>query len=92
MLLNSVEQSQLISDNYCSGVSYSSLKFDYGDWCVLYLRVADDYNERFYVRKLSCPAGFVEINKICECDPMTCAHTHVQTHTLYDFSNKLCLV
>ena len=70
VLLNFVEQSQLISDNYCSGVSYSSLKFDYGDWCVLFLRIADDYNERFYIRKLSCPPGFIEINKKCECDPM----------------------
>ena len=70
MVLNFYEQSQLIIDNYCSELSYSSLKFDYGDWCELFLGVAHDYDKRFYVRKLCCPPGFVEINKICECDPI----------------------
>ena len=63
VVLNFYEHSQLISDNYCSELSYSSLIFDYGDWCVLFLRVANHYNDTFYIRKLSCPPGFVEINK-----------------------------
>ena len=69
---NFIEQSQLITDNYCSELSYSSLKFAYGDWCMLFLRlrVADDYDERFYIRKLSCPPGFVEKKNICQCDPL----------------------
>ena len=69
VLLSVIEQSQLISANYCSELSYSSLAFAYGNWCMLFLRVADD-EERFYIRKLTCPPGFIEINDICECDPM----------------------
>ena len=68
---NFYEQSQsIIGGNYCSELKYRSLKFEYGDWCVLFLRVTDNYVGRFYIRKLSCPPGFVEINKICECDPL----------------------
>ena len=70
VVLNFVEQSQLIDDNYCSKLIYSSLEFSYGDWCVLFLKVANDFDKKFFIRKLSCPPGFVEINKICECDPM----------------------
>ena len=69
VVLNFIEQSQLISDNNCSELSYSSLKFVYGDWCMLLLKITND-DKRFFIRKLSCPPGFVEINKICECDPM----------------------
>ena len=68
-----VEQSQIITNNHCSKVSYSTLTFWFGDWCELFLKVAsssDDYNKRFYVRKLSCPPGFVEINRTCQCDPI----------------------
>ena len=68
-----VEQSQNIRNNYCSKVSYSTLTFWFGDWCELFLKVAsssDDYNKRFYVRKLSCPPGFIEINRTCQCDPI----------------------
>ena len=67
------EQSQIITNNHCSKVSYSTLTFWFGDWCELFLKVAsssDDYNKRFYVRKLSCPPGFIEINRTCQCDPI----------------------
>ena len=69
VVVNIIEQTQLISDNNCSELSYRSLKFAYDVWCVLLLRVAND-DKRFYIRKLSCPPGFAEINDICECDPM----------------------
>ena len=68
-----VEVSQIITNNYCSKVSYTTLTFWFGDWCELFLKVElspDDYNKRFYVRKLSCPPGFIEINKTCQCDPI----------------------
>ena len=68
-----VEVSQAITNNYCSKVTYTTLTFWFGDWCELFLKVElspDDYNKRFYVRKLSCPAGFIEINKTCQCDPI----------------------
>ena len=69
VVVNFIEQSQLINNSYCSKLSYSALQFAYGEWCVLFLRVTDD-DKRFLIRRLSCPPGFVEINKICECDPM----------------------
>ena len=68
-----VEQSQVITNNHCSKVSYTTLTFWFGDWCELFLKVqssSDDYNKRFYVRKLSCPPGFIEINRTCQCDPI----------------------
>ena len=70
VVLNFFEHSQLIDDNHCSELIYSSLEFSYGDWCVLVLKVADDYNKKFFITKLNCPPGFVEIYKICKCDPI----------------------
>ena len=68
-----VEQSQMVINNYCSKVSYSTITFRFGDWCELFLKVelsSDDYHKRFYIRKLICPPGFLEIDKICQCDPV----------------------
>ena len=68
-----VEQSQMVINNYCSKVSYSTITFRFGDWCELFLKVElspDDYHKRFYIRKLICPPGFLEIDKICQCDPV----------------------
>ena len=68
-----VEQSQVITNNYCSKVTYTTLTFWFGNWCELFLKVKfspGDYHKRLYFRKLSCPPGFLEINKICQCDPV----------------------
>ena len=67
------EWSQTITINYCSKVSYSTITFLFGNWCELFLKlqsISGDYHKRFYIRKLSCPPGFFEINKICQCDPI----------------------
>ena len=72
------EQSQTIANNYCSKVSYSAITFWFGNWCELFLKIeassADDYHKRFYVRKLSCPPGFIEVNKLCQCDSIIFNH------------------
>ena len=70
---NFAEQSQVITNNYCSKVTYTALTFLFGNWCELFLKVEfnpGDYHKRLYYRKLSCPPGFLEINKICQCDPV----------------------
>ena len=72
-VLNFAEHSQTITNEHCSKVSYSTLTFWFGNWCELFIKIASssgDYHKRFYVRKLSCPAGFIEINKTCQCDPI----------------------
>ena len=66
------EWSQTITINHCSKVSYNALTFLFGNWCELFLKlqsISGDYHKRFYIRKLSCPPGFLEIHKICQCDP-----------------------
>ena len=70
---NFVEQSQVITNNYCSKVTYTTLTFWFGNWCELFIKVEfspGDYHKRLYFRKLSCPPGFLEIDKICQCDPV----------------------
>ena len=73
VVLSFAEHSQIITNNHCSKVSYSSLIFWLGNWCELFLKtksISGDHYKRFYVRKLSCPPGFIEINKTCQCDPI----------------------
>ena len=70
---NFVEQSQVITNNYCSKVTYTTPTFWFGNWCELFIKVEfspGDYHKRLYFRKLSCPPGFLEIDKICQCDPV----------------------
>ena len=73
IVLSFAEHSQIITNNHCSKVSYSSLIFWLGNWCELFLKtksISGDHYKRFYVRKLNCPPGFIEINRTCQCDPI----------------------
>ena len=70
-VLNVTEHRQFIYKP-CSKISYT-LAFPTGDWCELFLKTvfdSDDDKNVFYVRKLRCPPGFGEINKVCQCDPV----------------------
>ena len=69
-VLNVNEHQQFI-DRHCIEVSYT-IGFSF-KWCEIYLKILSDYNSDdtiniFYVRKLKCPPGFAELNKICQCD------------------------
>ena len=49
-----------------------AISFSTSVWCELFLKLKSDLPDTvnvFYVRKLKCPPGFAEINKICQCDP-----------------------
>ena len=63
------EHKQVLHKN-CSQVSYT-IAFPTENWCYLLIKKVSDFDidvNVFYVRKLICPVGFAEINKICQCD------------------------
>ena len=70
-VLNVTEHRQFLYKP-CTKISYT-IGFSIGDWCELFLKSvfdSDDDKNVFYVRKLRCPPGFAEINKVCQCDPV----------------------
>ena len=56
----------------CTKVRYT-ISFSSYEWCEIYLKILYDTDRKtniFTVKKLNCPPGFSEINKICRCDPL----------------------
>ena len=56
----------------CTKVRYT-IAFSSYEWCEIYLKILYDTDRKiniFTVKKLNCPPGFSEINKICRCDPL----------------------
>ena len=60
---------QLI-EKQCTRLHYT-IGFPTVNNCELFLKIAsdsDDYLSIFYIRQLTCPIGFIKIDKRCQCD------------------------
>ena len=71
IVLNISENLQYINEQ-CVRLHYT-IGFPTDNWCELFLKIAsdsDDYLNIFYVRQITCPTGFVKIDKRCQCDPV----------------------
>ena len=69
--LNANETLQYINKS-CTKLHYT-IGFPTENWCELFLNIAsdsDDHLNIFYVRQITCPTGFVKIDKRCQCDPV----------------------
>ena len=67
-VLNINEHQQFINKP-CTKVNYT-IAFS-SEWCDIYLKILYDSDSNlniFNIRKLKCPPGFIETNKICQCD------------------------
>ena len=65
------ENLQLI-DKQCTRLHYT-IGFLTDKWCELFLKIAsdsDEYLNIFYIRQITCPTGFVKIDRRCQCDPV----------------------
>ena len=55
----------------CNRVRYT-VTFPTDTWCAVFLKlIGDSYDDLniFYIKQLSCPPGFIKVNKICVCHP-----------------------
>ena len=71
IILDTIENKQFISEN-CTELHYT-IGFPTDSWCELFLKIAldsDEYLNIFYIRQITCPNGFVKIDKRCQCDPV----------------------
>ena len=71
IVLNISENLQLIG-KHCTQLHYT-IGFPTESYCELFLKLASDSDDRlniFYVRQMTCPTGFVKIDKRCQCDPV----------------------
>ena len=73
IVLNSNENLQYIDiKKHCTKLHYT-IGFPTDSWCELFLKIAsdsDEYLNIFYIRQLTCPTGFIKIDKRCQCDPV----------------------
>ena len=72
IVLNSNENLQYIGNNHCAKLHYT-IGFPTDNWCELFIKIAsdsDEYLNIFYIRQITCPTGFVKIDKRCHCDPV----------------------
>ena len=71
IVLDISENLQLIGKN-CTELHYT-IGFPTDNWCELFLKLAsdsDNYLNIFYIWQLTCPTGFIKIDKRCQCDPV----------------------
>ena len=71
IVLNISENLQYISKQ-CVRLHYT-IGFSTDNWCELFLKTAsdsDEYLNIFYIKQMTCPTGFVKIDKRCQCDPV----------------------
>ena len=57
---------------HCTKLHYT-IGFSTENYCELFLKLAsdsDEYLNIFSIRQISCPTGFVKIDKRCQCDPV----------------------
>ena len=68
----STEGAQIVDYDKCTSVNYTIVHntLSYLKWCELFVTVPPNYFEGYYVNLLSCPAGFIQLNGICICDPI----------------------
>ena len=75
IVLDISENLQLI-DKRCTELHYT-IGFPTENWCELFLKIAsdsDEYLNIFHIRQITCPTGFVKIDKRCQCDPLLVQH------------------
>ena len=71
IVLDISEHLQLI-DKKCNKLHYT-IGFPTDSWCELFLKLgldSDDHLNIFYVWQITCPIGFVKLDKRCQCDPV----------------------
>ena len=71
IVLDISENLQLIEE-HCTRLHYT-IGFPTDNYCELFLKLAsdsDEYLNIFYIRQITCPTGFVKIDKRCQCDPV----------------------
>ena len=71
IVLDISENLQVI-DEHCTKLHYT-IGFPTDNWCELFLKIAsdsDEYLNIFYIKQMTCPTGFVKIDKRCQCDPV----------------------
>ena len=71
IVLNISENSQHV-DKQCAKLHYT-IGFPTDGWCELFLKIAsdsDNFLNIFYIRQISCPIGFIKMDKRCQCDPV----------------------
>ena len=71
IVLSTNEHRQFINTS-CTEVRYT-IAFSSYEWCEIYLKFLSDNDDKmniFNIRKLKCPPGFAEVDKICQCDPV----------------------
>ena len=71
IVLNISENLQYIGKQ-CVRLHYT-IGFPTDNWCELFLKIAsdsDEYLNIFYIKQITCPTGFVKIDKRCQCDPV----------------------
>ena len=71
IILSTNEHRQFINTS-CPEVRYT-IAFSSYEWCEIYLKLLSDKDDKmniFNIRKLKCPPGFAEVDKICQCDPV----------------------
>ena len=71
-LANSLIEATQIVYNHCTAVNYTTVHstLSYLKWCELLVRVQPHFLEGYYINLLSCPAGFIQSNGVCNCDPI----------------------
>ena len=72
IVLNVSENIQLAGDRDCNKLHYT-IGFPTQSYCELFLKVMTDsdvYLNVFYIKQITCPAGFVKIDRRCQCDPV----------------------
>ena len=70
-VLDNNEYIQII-DNHCTKLHYTIGFPNKHNWCELFLEVSPGLNDQnmYYIWQLTCPTGFVKIDKRCQCDPV----------------------
>ena len=59
-------------DKQCTKVHYT-VGFSTEKWCQLFLKLALDSDDKlnvFSIKQMTCPTGFIKINRRCQCDPV----------------------
>ena len=69
VVTDSSQITQVAKSGSCSTLKYS-IAFPQEKWCELFLkgmRDGIDKTDIYYIKELSCPAGFIKINGTCQC-------------------------
>ena len=80
------EGAQIVDYDKCTSVNYTIVHstLSYLKWCELFVTVPPNYFEGYYVNMLPCPAGFIQLNGICICDPILTRQLSITTCDIND--------